>query len=497
MEHKNVRVLLIEDDDDDAFFVRQFLTSQPEDVFIFTLDWAQTLDHGVRLLSEKRFDVVLLDLMLPESRGLDTLIQVRSQAPSVPIVVLTGLQDEATGVRAVGSGAQDYLVKGHMDAALLKRAIRYAMERNALLAQMEAIIEKAADGMVVVDSAGLICYMNPAAETLLGCRAADMHARPFGFPAAPGKTTEIRIPQAAGVEKFAEMRVREIPWRDQSATLLMLRDITELRRMEKLRAEIRERQRMDRLKDEFMSAVSHELRTPLTIVKAAICNLKEGLVGPVTPAQENLVNLADRGSERLLRLINNILDLSRLESGMAKMNRRRVNLGPLLQEVASGFSVMVGDQKLALRLTIPAEVPPVYADGDMLVQVFGNLLDNALRFAKSRVTLKVAALEKAFTGGERDRGSASDRESPGISATREVQISVIDDGPGIPAESLTEIFDKFLQINRPHGGKGYKGTGLGLAICKQIVDRHEGRIWAESAPGQGAQFHVTLPAYGE
>ncbi len=231
-----------------------------------------------------------------------------------------------------------------------------------------------------------------------------------------------------------------------------------------------ERKKLDQLKDDFVNTVSHEFRTPLSIVKGALENLEDGVGGNLTKKQEKSVDMARRNIERLSRLISDLLDLSRLESGRAKMNLQVVDAKTLLEQVVENFRVPAEENKIKLLAEIPKNLPAICVDLDMLEQVLTNLISNALRFARKQAILRV-------------------KEVP----SQGVQFSVTDDGPGINPEEQKRLFGKFEQLHRPQGGAGYKGTGLGLVICKRIIDHHGGKIWVESTAGQGATFSFLVP----
>ncbi len=468
--NQRIQVLMIEDDPDYVLLMTTHLAEVSGASLNFVLESADKLKSGLDLLAQKDFDVVLLDLMLPDSQGLETLAKVRPHARGIPIVVMTNLDGEETGFDAVANGAQDFLNKGKLDPRLIKRTIGYAVERSYWISQLENIIGNCPDGMVIIDTAGIVRYINSAGEDIFGKKAGEMLGQPFGFPVQHKKTSELHVTDADGTEKVLDMRVTEVEWRRYKALLASVRDITELKKIEQMRAAIKEQRRLDELKEKFLNTVSHELRTPLTIVKAAVANLRDGLAGTMSEAQEQMVALTTRNVDRLTRIINNLLDISRLESGQAQVNSLPVDILKLVTETVQGVRITDREQKVTLELDLPAELPFALADPDMVTQVLLNLLDNAMRFAKSHVILRAQAVE------------------PG-----EVQVSVIDDGPGIPADKVGDLFNKFVQVNRPAGGSGYKGTGLGLAICQESLKMNKGRIWVESALDQQTQFHFVLP----
>lgn len=462
---------MIEDDADYAYMLRLHLAEAGGPNARYVIHSAGTLAEGRELLSSAGFDVVLLDLMLPDSRGLDGLAALRRQAPELPVVVMTNLNDEETGLQAIAQGAQDFLIKEKVNAIALKRTIGYARERSRLLNQFEAIIDRSTEGMLVVDRAGHILYANAAALTFFDQRMDEMLGRTFDFPLLPGTHREISW-KASGGERVGQLRVAELEWRMDKAFLASIHDITELRKLEQLKAEIKERRRIDKLKDEFISSVSHELRSPLTVIKAVVVNLWDGLAGPMTEPQNQLIYMALRNVERLARIVNNVLDISRLESGRAKLRPRPLDLRQVVLEAVEGARLVEAKGRVSIGFTLPPQDCPIWADPDMIAQVLNNLLDNAIRHAKSSISVIISS-----------------------HAQDQAQVAVIDDGPGIPVERLPELFDRFLQVNRPVGGAGYKGTGLGLAICREIIRLNGGRIWAESSPGSGARFIFTVPRF--
>jgi len=237
-------VLLIEGDADDARLIREMLAESGGDQF--KVEHVDRLAAGQERLAAGKVDVILVDLTLPDSLGLDTLTKIRAQATAIPIVVLTGLDDEAVGMEAVQRGAQDYLIKGQADGRLLVRAIRYALERQRMqrdllrqTRQLEArervsrrIIEKNADGILILDEGCTVLFVNPAAEALFGCSAEEFRGQTVECPLSVTETQEIEIecPERGAV--VAEMRIVPIEWEGRSAYLASLRDISERRRLE-------------------------------------------------------------------------------------------------------------------------------------------------------------------------------------------------------------------------------------------------------------------------
>jgi len=463
-----VRVLLIEDDPDYTMLMNTYIDEACGVSVKYVLEDAASLQGGLDLLAREEFDVVLLDLMLPDSSGLETLDKVRAKAPGLPVVVLTNIDQEDVSLEAVAHGAQDFLSKDKIDARRLRHAIGFALARDRLFRQMELLVDGSPDGTLIVDRERMVRYANAAALALFGRKKEQLVGRLFEFPTTTGKAVELKLPGPSG-EIAAEMRVAEIEWKGYPAWLASIRDVTELKKLEEARVEVRERTRLDQMKDQLLSTVAHELRTPLSVVKAVVGDLRDSLAGPMNSDQTELVATADRNVTRLKRLLNNFLDLSRLESRRARVNRRPVDALRLIREIADGVRLANRGRKIVLLYDLPESAPEAHVDADMIAQVLANLLDNAMRYAQARVLVRAARADAAL------------------------EVSVVDDGPGIPPDRFADLFNKFVQLDRPRSGSGYKGTGLGLAISREILSLNDGKIWAENAAGRGACFRFTLP----
>jgi ActR/RegA family two-component response regulator len=305
-EKKELRVLLIEDDPDDVLLLTERLRSSAQ--ARFSLECALSLKDGIAFHRSCRFDAVLLDLTLPDGHGLGNFLMVHAERPDVPVIVLTGLKDEEVALEAVRHGAQDYLFKDELDAAILRRSILYSIERDRLRARMEGLIESAPYGMAVVDGRGMVRYLNAEAERLLGREAETMLGYPFPYPAEAGSRQELQLGEGAD-GLHAELRAVAIDWKGEPAILVSMHDTTELKRTEWLKSELRERQRRDRLKDALLGTVSLELRSPLANALAALDNLAEGLAGPISFAQAGLIATARRNLHRAADELKRLLDI--------------------------------------------------------------------------------------------------------------------------------------------------------------------------------------------
>ncbi len=353
--------------------------------------------------------------------------------------------------------------------------LREAAEMNSLLA---AIVASSDDAIVGKSLDGRITSWNQGAEALYGYSAHEALGKPVTMLLPLDRQEEItgileRIQQGERIEQYETIRQRK-----NGSLINISLTVSPIRNQEGLitgasaiARDITRRKRLEAMKETFLSMISHELRTPLASVKANLDNLRVGVGGTLNEKQQLLVDIAGRNIDRLARIISNILDFSRLESGRALLNLRSVNVPHLITELRQSLEPTLQQHRLQVSFTAPDHFPQIVADPDLFQQVLFNLLDNAIRFAQS--SIQIHCQREYHT----------------------VTIIVSDDGIGIPQEKIPLLFNRFQQINRPVG-EGYKGTGLGLVICKEILNLHGGMIWVESPPGMGCRFYCRLPIQG-
>jgi PAS domain S-box-containing protein len=365
-----------------------------------------------------------------------------------------------------------------LEAEVAERALaRDAIAR--LSRQNELILESAAEGIYGIDPQGYTLFLNPAASRMLGRAADDVIGRPFeavlgmGAAGAGGEAVNpVRATLASGegreVKDASFRRADGTSFPVEYASTAMLEEGRITGAVVTFR-DVTERREVERLKDEFVSVVSHELRTPLTSIRGSLGLLAAGKVGEMPEKGRRMLEIAVQNTDRLVRLINDILDIERIESGQVTMELRRVDAAELAHQAVDVMAAMA--EKAGVSLYAWAEGQPLEADPDRILQVLTNLLSNAVKFSPpgGEVVLTV------------------DREGD------EVVFRVRDGGRGIPADRLESIFERFQQVDSSDAReKG--GTGLGLAICRSIVQQHGGEIRVESTPGVGSTFTFTLSA---
>lgn len=366
MKPAPMSVLLIEDNPGDARLVREALNDAR--AFRFEVTHAGTLAAGIAEIERAATDIVLLDLSLPDGEGLASIVRLRRVAPSAPILVLTGREDEELALEAVRGGAQDYLVKG-IDGGSLARGIAHAVERQRMLRELEATR------------------------------------------------------------------------REQLA-----------------------------LKDRVLSHVSHELRAPLHAIGGVIALLTEGIAGEITRSQQEYLELAQQNVEQLARMIRDLLDATRAETGNLVIVPAVVDVAEIVADTIRSIRPVARAKQVTLEVDVPSSLA-AFADAQRVRQVVTNLVDNALKFTPADGSVRVVA--------EADEDGTT------------VKVSVVDSGCGIAPEAIDRIFER---LHQESAGRMERGLGLGLFISRALVEGQGGRIWAESRPGGGSVFSFTLPS---
>jgi len=340
----------------------------------------------------------------------------------------------------------------------------------------EAILASIEDGLVVFDTRLKVTGINPAARRQLDVGFAEdatwqcMDILPDPMvcdlirktvetgvqPDLPDEQRMITLPEGNRVRHYL-FSATPIRGRDRSLSgiVLLIKDVTRLKEV-------------DRLKSEFVMAASHELRTPLTSLGMSVDLLLEHAAQGLAEKDKDLLQAAHEEIHRMKALVNDLLDLSRIESGRIELQFESVPVSTLFGHVEALFKSQIEMEEVSLTSEVAPDIAKVKADANKITWVLTNLISNALRYVKRGGHIRLSA---HGTGPH-------------------VHLSVQDDGPGIPPEYQSKIFEKFVQIEGREAG----GTGLGLAICKEIVRAHGGAIWVESSAGHGSTFTFTLPA---
>lgn len=347
-----------------------------------------------------------------------------------------------------------------------------------LYRQQEILLNSVADGICGLDSHGLVTFANPAAARLLGAPAPSLIGKPVHVLLHGSAPSGVRCGENCAllraIGRSTAISGEDTYFRNEGSSFPVDYALTPIPDPERFSAsvlsfrDISQRDALDRLKNEFISTVSHELRTPLTSIRGALGLLSLNIQSEVNEKAANLVRIAVANSDRLMSLINDILDLERLQSGLESLTFQPVKLVQIIRQAIDGMRP-VADAAGVQFIHDTTEVE-VAANPERLAQVLTNLLSNAIKFSPPNSTIFISLRP----------------DSEGVT------LSVADNGRGIPADKLESIFGRFQQVDASDSRqKG--GTGLGLAICRNIVEQHAGRIWAERNSVRGSTFRVFLP----
>ncbi len=382
--------------------------------------------------------------------------------------------------------------------------------------QNELILNSAGEGIYGLNLQGKITFVNPAAARILGYEVEHLsekfihgminHSQPDGTPYA---WTASPI-HATLIEGVAQHRTDDLFWRQDGSSFPVEYVSTPIREQSKIVGavvifqDITERQIVERMKDEFVSVVSHELRTPLTSIRTALGILAQGSLDTKPDKSQRMLEIAFSNTNRLVRLINDILDLERIKFGKDLMQKQSCNAANLILQSVDTMRAMA--EKAEVNLAVTPIAAQLWVDPDRIIQTLTNLLSNAIKFSPPQSTVWITAERRRPDSFEFSVFNAAidelaaDQHSP-LEAEAEAQpdvllISIRDQGRGIPEDKLESIFDRFQQLDASNSGH-QGGTGLGLTICRSIVQQHGGQIWVESIVGQGSTFHFTLPLHQE
>jgi signal transduction histidine kinase len=370
---QRIRVLLIEDNVPDITLVRTMLDARR-----FEVNAVPRLSSALQLLSSEEFDVVVLDLGLPDSDGLGSLEPVLTAAQHIPVILLTGLDDEVLAAESVRGGAQDYLVKGQFDSKTLSRSIRYSIERKRILSENARLA--------------------------------------------------VELKQSEAALKIA-----------------------------------------DRRKDEFLATLAHELRNPLAPIRNSLLIMKSAK-GDEATAEKSL-EIMERQIEHMVRLVDDLLDVSRISLGKMELRKEEIGLAAILKHSLEASQPIIDSFGHQLLVDISNEPMTVNADPIRLAQVFSNLLNNAAKYTRPNGNIWLTATV----------------------SKKQVIVSVKDDGLGIEPEMLDKVFEMFTQI-APSLDRTQGGLGIGLSITKELVFMHDATIEASSnGTGFGSEFVVRIP----
>lgn len=385
--HSEFRVLVVEDDGVDRLLIKRAFQRADDTMH---LSWATLVGEAVRCLQDDGYDIIVTDLSLPDSSGVDTVVRLREVSADTPIIVVSGLEDPDTAAELISLGVEDCFVKGDLSPSMLNRAIRHSIQRHAN----------------------------------------QLHIRNL----------------------LKDVRKKTVLLEEKN------------RKLAKLYAQAHD----------FVDNVSHEFRTPLTVVKEYISLVRNEYVGEVNEEQVRLLGIAEDRADDLNTMVDDMLDISRLESGMLCVYRRGCKIGEIVDRVFHSLQQKASVKKIDLQWEIDSSETVVYCDPEKASRVITNLVVNAIKFSDRNGIVKVSVAAEPVTG--------------------DVRFSISDNGPGIDEEALRSIFQRFKQLEQSVRSST-RGFGLGLNIAKDLVLLNFGSIDVQSAVGEGTEFSFTVPLW--
>ena len=447
-------------------------------------------------------DLILLDINMPQMNGYEVCQQLKAKeiTRDIPVIFISALGDVLDKVKAFSVGGVDFITKpfqveevlARIQIHLTLRRLQQQQQAHSIMLQQEIDSRRHAEETfeksflaspspiaITTLSDGDFVAVNPSflrmsgygqddvigqtADALALWRSPHLYRQAIAqvTTGTPVYSQELECQTRQGEHRTVLVSIERISLRGEPCSLNIINDITERKRLE----------------NEFVSVVSHELRTPMHSLIGALDLLSTGELGELSQPGQQMLAMATNNAERLIRLVNDILDLERLQAGEKSINKARCDIADLFTQAVEAMQVMADKVGVMLQV-VPLSVPSVaiWVDCDRILQTLTNLLSNAIKFSPSGSSVR---LEAAMEFVENSPNS-------------QIHITVKDQGRGIPPDQLETIFERFQQVDASDSRKK-GGTGLGLAICRTIVRQHDGRIWAESTPRQGSTFHIVLP----
>jgi PAS domain S-box-containing protein len=462
--------------------------------------------EAIEQVVSRFYNVALLNVELPDMQGIDVLMSMKQVCPDMVAIMVTAYASLDSAVSALIQGASAYLIKPlNIDEVLLavgdaiekqrlvmdnrrlfQEARRELAERRDAEERFEDLSHRSPMGVYIVQN-GRYLYTNPQLQRLLGYSEEELSGTdPLTYihlddrdiyrenvarmlSAEITQPYEYRIVNRTGDIGWVMETVTTIQYQGRPATLGNNIDITEHKQLETRMVEYEE---LDKLKTNLLSTVSHELRTPLAVIKGYSTMLLDyDRRLPDTEKQQHLRSI-DRATDRLTELVDHLLDMSRMDAGLMRLEKAPADISVIIEEAVSDarLTAPVGKVISHVRNRLPA----VNIDARRIRQVLDNLIDNAIKYSGSESGVMINA------------------ECTGTA----LRVSVADEGIGIPPEEIEKVFDRMYRAEQ-RLTQGSKGLGLGLSVCRGMVEAHGGKIWVESQVGVGSTFYFTLPLVNE
>jgi signal transduction histidine kinase/CheY-like chemotaxis protein len=496
MNQQKVKILLIEDDEDDYILFKNTLrkTGIPHEI-----QWDCTYEGGLDCLENKIFDICFVDYRLGKHTGLELLKQMKKKRLWRPIILLTGQGNEELGLRAIQEGAEDYLMKSEITPNILRRSIRYTLERSRLRQREEKllneeILQKTTELAMLTDmvpvgigiSQDAKCNKIFPNKELAGMFKIDTNQNasittldeekpPYKIfidgKEATGKELPMHI--AAETGKTLKDIEFELLYPDGTSTTIsgsgspLFDENNKIRGSVGVFIDITDRKDLDKRKDEFIGIASHELKTPLTSMKTFVQILEKRLQQKGDKKDTYILENVTKQVNRLTNLINDLLNVNTISDGKLKLNKTWVDLDTLIKKIIIAYQYSTDTHQIVAEGKIGKKV---YIDEHRIEQVLTNLINNAIKYSPNA--------DKIIIHVSSDKNYAT--------------VSVQDFGLGIERKDQVKVFERFYRAKDEENAT-ISGFGLGLYISSEIVKRHGGKIWVKSSYKKGSTFHFSLP----
>lgn len=484
---EKIRVLVVDDEQVVREGCRRVLTGKGYDIVA-----AENGKEALDILAEQEIDIMLLDLKMPIMGGEEVLEETRDAYPDIPAIVITGHGTVDTAVECMKKGAYDFITKPFqidqflitIERAADKRRlelkakqfeaenIRNLYDLNLEKSRLKTIINRMANGVMVTNRNLEVVLHNPALMRLMEIAEKPESPTPIAKIIKDNHLIDTlkellsgEAPEEESVSQEIQLEKNTLralsapaidPDRAVSGTVTVLEDITAFKQL-------------DQMKSDFVNMVAHELRSPLVAIRQINSVLLEGLAGPISEKQQDFVKRGMSKIDSLLSLINDLLDIAKIEAGKFVQHQVPTDIGKIIEDIIALMEPRAQEQGIVLTHFLE-DLKPVQADPKRIEEIFNNLISNAINYSPEggRVTVSARGLGEYM------------------------EIRVEDTGVGISEEELPKIFDKFYRVKHPKT-RTVIGTGLGLSIVKGVVDAHQGSIQVESVLDEGTTFKVLLP----
>ncbi len=460
----------------------------------FHVDLAENGRVGLGKVKADGYDLVLLDLMMPEMGGMELLDEIQKLDPKIVCIIITGFATIETAVDAVKKGAYDYLPKpftpdefrAKVNRGLEKRRLileaeklREERDRNLLECSNEktrtlSIVSCMSEGLIATNRMGQIVLINPSALKMLRLKDTRVIGRTVdGLLGNPDLEKNI-AETLERVTKTATLTRLEISTSDgrflQPNITPILDDNGERLGTVTVLLDITEEKKVEKMKSDFVRLVSHELKAPIGAIEGYLNLIIDGLTANNPEKEKEIIKRSRDKAESLLELINDLLDLSRTERKATSNVMAPVDVPEILKETINFYQNEAKAKSISLQMTFAEQLPKILGSAEDLARLFANLVSNAIKYTPENGGVNIRAERR----------------------NSHLAISVQDTGIGISKEDLTKIFDEFYRAKNAISKK-ISGTGLGLSIAKKIAEEHKGYIEVESEPNKGSTFRVALP----